>query len=233
MSHTVFSDHHILSIIASYGASAILCFNANLSPLAQPRNVLFGHFIASLIGTCFQKLFLLSEAGQDHYYVAGALSVAVLSVAMTILNCTHPPAGASALLPCIDEGVRAIGWWFLPAQLVSSVLIIATASITGNIIRVYPTFWWTSGKVGKHLLPQEQKEAVEEDLEIDTSLVTEELSRVDSRRVRYVHGHRSIQITKDGIIVPDGIQIEEEGMEWLETFQRALSDKSKGNEDSP
>ena len=86
-------------ILASYGASAILCFNASQVPLAQPRNVLVGHFIASVIGLCIQKLFSLSKTGQDHYWASGALSVAVSSVAMSIGNCIHPPAGASALCP--------------------------------------------------------------------------------------------------------------------------------------
>lgn len=140
----VFTDsHHAPIIIASYGASAILCFNASQAPLAQPRNVLFGHFLSALIGVCVYKLFLLSQVGQDHYYVGGAISVGLASVVMLICNVVHPPAGASALLPLIDEQIRQMSWWYLPTHIVSSVLIICVALITGNIIRRYPVYWWT------------------------------------------------------------------------------------------
>lgn len=140
--HTAFTSHNTPIIIASYGASAILCFNANGVPLAQPRNVLLGQFVASLLGVCIEKLFLLSENGRNHYYIGGALSVGVSSVVMLILNCVHPPAGASALLPFVDDSIRSMSWWYLPVQLVSSVLMIVVALITGNVMRKYPIYWW-------------------------------------------------------------------------------------------
>lgn len=229
-SHTVFSNHHLVHIIASYGATAILCFNANSSPLAQPRNVLVGQITASIISICIQKLFSLSAAGRDNYYVGGALSVAVLSVAMTILNCVHPPAGASALLPFIDTNIRAMSWWYIPAQIVSSLLIIAVASITGNVFRVYPTFWWTAAKVGKQI-EEEEKEALAELVELSDHLsdggsltVQETLTRVNSHTLRYSPDKKGIQITKDRIVVPSGFEADELQLEWLETLQRGLRD---------
>lgn len=207
-SHTVFSDHHVPIIFASYGATAILCFNASLSPLAQPRNVLVGHFIGSLVGVCIQKLFLLSEVGQQHYWASGALSVAVLSVAMSILNCVHPPAGASALLPSIDEQIQEMGWWYLPAQLVSCALMIPVACITGNIIRVYPVFWWTPEVVGK---PQTEKPPPVLDLDLDRE-----------HGITYVEGLRTILISADEILVPASLQLGEVDLDWIEGMKLAL-----------
>lgn len=231
-SNTVFTAHHVHGILASYGAGAILCFNANMGPLAQPRNVLCGHFVASTIGVGIQRLFALSKSGQDHYYVAGALSVAVLSVVMTILNCVHPPAGASALLPSIDPNIREIGWWYLPVQLVSSVLMISAAAITGNVIRVYPTFWWTSGKVGK----QQKQSTEEQEAEKQAAMNLEPLEKIHTtesesyRRdkekrygVTFTDGP-TIEITKDDILLPRGIQFDELAYGWLETLQRELKD---------
>lgn len=146
-SHNVFTDHHNAPmIIASYGATAILCFNAVGVPLAQPRNIIFGHFVSALIGVCISKLFGLSEAGEKSIWAGGALSVGLASVAMLILNCVHPPAGASALMPCVDEGIRSMSWWYLPAHLVSSVLITCVALITVNVVRRYPQYWWSPVK---------------------------------------------------------------------------------------
>lgn len=228
-SSTVFTAHHVKGVIASYGAGAILCFNANMGPLAQPRNVLCGHFIASTIGVGIQRLFALSKGGQDHYYVAGALSVAVLSVAMSILNCVHPPAGASALLPSLDPNIREIGWWYLPVQLVSSVLMISAAVITGNVIRVYPTFWWTSGKVGKQQKKAEKQET-EKHAPLEKIHTTEsELYRRDKEQrygVTFTDKH-TIEITKDDIFLPRGIQFDELAYGWLETLQRELKDVTK------
>lgn len=150
------SNHHAPIIIANYGATAILCFNANQVPLGQPRNIIFGHFFSSLIGVCIEKLFLLSNGGRQHYYVGGALSVGVASVLMLILNCVHPPAGASALLPFIDENIRSMSWWYLPTHLVSSVLITVVALITANVMRRYPVYWWIATPAPKKPEPEHQ-----------------------------------------------------------------------------
>ncbi|KAI5952155.1 hypothetical protein KGF57_004160 [Candida theae] len=169
MHHNVFTDHHHAPIIlASYGATAILCFNASQVPLAQPRNILLGHFISSTIGMSIQKLFSLSHGGRSNYWASGALSVAVSSVVMAITNTIHPPAGASALLPSIDEQVRSMSWWFLPVQLVSSVLIIAVALITGNVVRMYPVYWWSPGAgkiVQQKTVPVEKGEKEKKEVE--------------------------------------------------------------------
>lgn len=143
ISSNIFLDHHHAPmIIASYGATAILCFNAVASPLAQPRNILVGHFVSSLIGVGLSKLFWLSRGGRENAWAGGALSVGIASLAMMILDSVHPPAGATALLPFVDEQIRDMGWWYLPVHLISSVLIICVALVTNNILRRYPTFWW-------------------------------------------------------------------------------------------
>ncbi|KAG9511514.1 HPP-domain-containing protein, partial [Aureobasidium melanogenum] len=130
-------------IVASYGASAVLVFGAIESPLAQPRALIFGHFISALIGTCITKLFefLPESRFQDLRWLAASLSSAIAVVAMQVTETTHPPAGATALLPATNEEIRALSWYFLPIVLLSSVLLMAVALINNNIQRRYPTFW--------------------------------------------------------------------------------------------
>lgn len=205
----VFSDnHHAPIIIASYGASAILCFNANQAPLAQPKNVIIGHFLSALIGVCIEKLFLLSQAGRDHYYLGGALSVAIASVLMLILNCVHPPAGASALLPLIDEQIRRMSWWYLPVHLVSSVLMVSVALITGNVIRRYPVYWWTP-----YTKPVPQS---------DSALGPGDELQSDEAKNSPFDKDVIIEITGERLYVPPELSLDETEIDFLEGLQSKL-----------
>lgn len=246
MHHNVFTDHHHAPIIlASYGATAILCFNASQVPLAQPRNILLGHFISSTIGVGIQKLFSLSHGGRLNYWASGALSVAISSVVMAITNTIHPPAGASALLPSIDEQVRQMSWWFLPVQLVSSVLIIAVALITGNIVRTYPVYWWSPGagqKIVKQLKKQQPVEASKKEGDhVPTSIGDKDemsfhgkdghdLTKMQLRftltgaGIDEVANAKNIIITSTSIVVPENLDLGEVEVDLLRSLQQKLMD---------
>ncbi|KAJ3997500.1 HPP family-domain-containing protein [Lentinula boryana] len=103
-----FLQRDVPSIIASYGASAVLCYGAIEAPLAQPRALMGGHFISALTGVCITKLFglLPTEQRLDQLrWLAGSLSSATAIVLMQMTTTTHPPAGAT---PCriafVDAG---------------------------------------------------------------------------------------------------------------------------------
>lgn len=217
---TVFYKHHAPAIIASYGATAILCFNASQSPLAQPRNIFFGHFFSSLIGVCLQKLFALGSGSSSNYWACAGLSVGVSSVIMSVLNCVHPPAGASALLPCMDEQIREMGWWYLPAQIVSSLLMISAACITGNLLRKYPAYWWSPAETGsKWLAPtpsvEEKSPSPESDLEAN-------VPSPKRNGLTFVEGLNSVEITEGQIRVPADFDDTELTTEWMELLQKLL-----------
>lgn len=205
-SHTVFTKHHAPMIIASYGATAILCFNSSQVPLAQPRNILFGHFISALIGVCIAKLFGLSKLLSENYWASGALSVGIASVLMSIFNCVHPPAGASALMPSIDEHVKQMSWWYLPVHIISSVLIIAVSLITGNIIRRYPVYWWYPSPQAQTPRPKS------DDAQKETPASLEKENE----------GHAVI-VNEGEIIIPKGILITEEETTLLENIKRKIN----------
>lgn len=126
------------------GASAVLCFGAIESPLAQPRALIFGHFFSALIGICITKLFSLmpDEARfQSLRWLAASLSTAIAVVVMQLTGTTHPPAGATALLPATNDEVWNLSWYYLPVVLLSSTLLMACALLINNIQRRYPVFW--------------------------------------------------------------------------------------------
>lgn len=225
-SHTVFSHHHVNSIIASYAATAILCFNASSVPLAQPKNIFFGHFLSSLLGICIQKLFSLSEAATKNYWASAALSVGVSSVVMSICNCIHPPAGASAMLPSIDANVREMSWWYLPVQVISSVLIIAVACITGNILRKYPTFWWSPANCGtayKSFRPPKSESESE-----STAPTTAPINAPNNQEkspydmLRRIDGLHTIEILPNEIRVPAHMDFDETAIEYMQSLSQEL-----------
>lgn len=125
------------------GASAVLCFGAIETPVAQPRALVFGQFISALIGVCITKLFaILPKARfESLQWLAGSLSAATALVAMQITNTIHPPAGATALLVATNSSVFEMGWYYLPVVLLSSMLMLVTALLIDNIQRRYPVFW--------------------------------------------------------------------------------------------
>ncbi|KXG48547.1 uncharacterized protein PGRI_024170 [Penicillium griseofulvum] len=152
---------HFWSFIAAFcglcvGASAVLVYGAIEAPLAQPRALIGGHFLSALVGICITKLFSLmpdEERFNSLRWLAASLSSAVAIVVMQITETTHPPAGATALLPAVDEAVWELSWYYLPVVLLSSAMLLAVALIVYNIQRRYPVFW-ISPPAAKPVLPQ-------------------------------------------------------------------------------
>ncbi|GLI75119.1 hypothetical protein PoHVEF18_003370 [Penicillium ochrochloron] len=142
-----FTSRHVPGIIASYGASAVLVFGAIESPLAQPRSLIFGHFFSALIGICVTKLFSLmpdQERFESLRWLAASLSTAIAIVVMQLTGTTHPPAGATALLPATNDEVWNLSWYYLPVVLLSSTMLMCCALLlNNNMHRRYPVFWFT------------------------------------------------------------------------------------------
>ncbi|KAJ5908323.1 hypothetical protein N7495_001005 [Penicillium taxi] len=141
-----FTSRHVPGIVASYGASAVLVFGSIESPLAQPRALIFGHFFSALTGLCVTKLFSLmpDQARFENFrWLAASLSTAIAIVVMQLTGTTHPPAGATALLPATNDDVWNLSWYFLPVVLLSSAILMACALLLNNVNRRYPVFWFT------------------------------------------------------------------------------------------
>ncbi|EPT00612.1 hypothetical protein FOMPIDRAFT_130327 [Fomitopsis schrenkii] len=141
-----FIDRGVPSMVASYGASAVLCYGAIEAPLSQPRALVGGHFIAAVVGLCITKLFSLSPHFESIRWLAASLSTSVAIVAMQMTGTTHPPAGATALLPALDDDIWHLSWYYLPVVLLSSTLVLVSALIVNNVQRRYPMFWFTPAK---------------------------------------------------------------------------------------
>lgn len=78
-------------LITSFGATAVLLYAAPESPLAQPKNVFFGHLFSACVGCAFCMLFGVT-------WLTVTLAVTLAIVLMVVTNTTHPPGGATALV---------------------------------------------------------------------------------------------------------------------------------------
>jgi CBS-domain-containing membrane protein len=136
------------------GASAVLIYGVPEAPLAQPRAVIGGHFISALIGLIILTIFRAggraneSDTGIEPSlsWLAASLATSIAIVCMMASKTTHPPAGATALIPILDPKVYKLSWYFLPVVLLSSTLMVTVGLITNNIQKRYPAFWWEPGE---------------------------------------------------------------------------------------
>lgn len=121
-------------IIAPFGATCVLLFALPRSPLAQPRNVVFGHLVSALSGLVFINLIGDST-------ISMALSVGCAIAAMQVLRITHAPAGANPLV-IFMAGIH--NWDFLIAPvLIGAVTLVVVALVLNNLRSgdKYPSYW--------------------------------------------------------------------------------------------
>jgi CBS-domain-containing membrane protein len=120
-------------LLGSFGASCVLVFGAPDVPFSQPRNVVAGHFISTLLGLVAVEVF-------GHHWWAPAIGVAGAIAAMMATRTVHPPAGSN---PVIVYILRS-GWkylWF--PTLIGAVILVAVALVYNNLTRPgrYPAYW--------------------------------------------------------------------------------------------
>lgn len=122
---TKLSGH--LLIMAPFGASCVLLYAVPQSPLAQPRNIIFGHFISATIGLIFLHLF-----GTSILSIACAVGLSI--ACMQFFQCIHPPAGANPLVILLTAHEITYHWSFLffPV-LLGSIILVMVAYATHRI----------------------------------------------------------------------------------------------------
>jgi CBS-domain-containing membrane protein len=120
-------------LIGSFGASAVLLFGANDSPLAQPRNVVGGHILSATVA-----VIVVALLGSTPVTMAVGVGVAIYVMNMT--HTVHPPGGATVLI-----GIQgAAGPEFILMPVFAGVLILLTVAVfTNNVVfhRSYPKHW--------------------------------------------------------------------------------------------
>ena len=121
-------------LIAPLGATCVLLFAVPDAPLAQPRNVIAGHFLSSLVGLIFLNYF---GTGTLEMGLAVGCAIALMQFTRTV----HPPAGADPLV--IMLGGTASWQFLLTPVLASTILLVLIALVVNNVDkeRHWPKYW--------------------------------------------------------------------------------------------
>ena len=121
-------------LVAPFGASTVLLFGAPNSPLAQPRNLIFGNLLGAVSAVAFVTFFGTSPLVSG-FAVASAIALG------QIFRCLHPPAGAVALL---GVSSNAPPLFILIPILTGSLLLLFMAVVFHRISineADYPLHW--------------------------------------------------------------------------------------------
>lgn len=120
-------------VLGSFGASCVLVFGYPDVPFSQPRNVVGGHVLSTLVGLIF-----LSLCGPHWWSVALAVGTAI--ALMMVTRTVHPPAGSNPVIVYLAQPE----WSFLlTPTLAGALLLVVVALIYNNATRDgrYPKYW--------------------------------------------------------------------------------------------
>jgi CBS-domain-containing membrane protein len=120
-------------VLGSFGATCVLVFGYPDVPFSQPRNVILGHLISSLVGLVYLSVF-------GAHWWAVALAVATAISLMMVTRTVHPPAGSNP----VSVFLLQPSWSFLLfPTLVGALVLTAVALVYNNASREarYPKYW--------------------------------------------------------------------------------------------
>ena len=120
-----------LFLIASFGSTMVLLYGYPESPFAQPKNIILGHFLTSLIGIIFLNFVHLP------IFINIPLAVGFGVMLMILFKVTHPPAGGNPIIVII--GSVSYDYLLTPV-IVGSIVVILFGLIINKFIlkRKYP-----------------------------------------------------------------------------------------------
>ena len=122
-------DDFNIWLIPPFGATMVLVMAVHESPLAQPKNIFFGHILSALSGVLIYFFLGMS-------FLSIGLAVAISVWAMMLTKTIHPPAGANPIIAIL--GGKGISFILLPVA-IGALIIIVFAVIYNKILkRNYP-----------------------------------------------------------------------------------------------
>ena len=181
------------------------------SPLAQPRNSVFGQLISVTIGVSICKLFAMSPHFESIRWVGGALACATATAAMALTKTVHPPAGATALLAVVDRTAAALGWSLIYIVLLGCAIMLLTALLVNNIQSRFPSYWWTPEDLRRTV--SEGRVQEKPDLERQSETASEEEDP---------DNQPEIVLRRGAVIIRGDVTLDPEEIAFLETITNRL-----------
>ena len=118
-------------LIASFGSTMVLLYGYPESPFAQPKNIILGHFLTSLIGIIFLNFVPLP------IFLNIPLAVGFGVMFMILFKVTHPPAGGNPIIVII--GSVSFDYLLTPV-LIGSMIVVMFGVIINKFLfkKEYP-----------------------------------------------------------------------------------------------
>ena len=118
-------------LITSFGSSMILLFGYPENDFSQPKNIFFGHLLASIVGIIFLNIIPLP------IYLLIPLAVGFGAALMILFDVVHPPAGANPII--IIMGSVSLDYLINPI-ITGSLIIVFFGIILNRLIlkKKYP-----------------------------------------------------------------------------------------------
>ena len=124
-------DESNLWLIPPFGASMVLVMAVHESPLAHPKNILFGHIISA-----FSGVFVFSVLGSS--FISLGLAVGLAIFLMMATKTVHPPAGANPIIAIL--GAKGMGFILMPVAVGASFIVLFAIIYNKSLKRNYFIF---------------------------------------------------------------------------------------------
>tara|TARA_B100001250_G_scaffold2285_1_gene2011 strand:- start:1059 stop:1529 length:471 start_codon:yes stop_codon:yes gene_type:complete len=124
-------DESNLWLIPPFGASMVLVMAVHESPLAHPKNILFGHILSALAG-----VFVFSIMGSSFISIGLAVGLAIFLMMFT--KTVHPPAGANPIIAIL--GAKGMSFILMPVAIGASFIVLFAIIYNKVLKRKYFTF---------------------------------------------------------------------------------------------
>jgi len=127
-------------LATSFGSTVVVVFGYPENEFAQPKNVLFGHLLCTLIGIIFVVLFKISQ-DRSIFFLAIGLAVGIAVMLMMALRITHPPAGGNTIVVMLAQD--SFQYLMFPIMFGAVTIIIGGIIYNRFILKKnYPIKWF-------------------------------------------------------------------------------------------
>ncbi len=126
---------HTPFIIAPFGATCYLLFSVSESPFSQPRSVIGGYLLASILGILF-----IHQLGISWWVMT--LSTVLSISLMQLTHTMHPPAAGMPLLLMLT---KQMNWHYIFSPVLTGTLTMVGIALLFNNLRregQYPKYWF-------------------------------------------------------------------------------------------
>ena len=128
-----------LWLIATFGSTVVLVFGYPANDFAQPKNVLLGHLLCTLIGIIFVTTFKISQ-DRSIFFLTIGLAVGIAVMLMMAFKITHPPAGGNTIIVMIAQD--SFQFLIFPIMVGAITIIIGGVIYNRFILKKnYPLKW--------------------------------------------------------------------------------------------